>query len=285
MFVGNEEAIEAWNTVLFEKFVRFRHVLTAGLGIHGTRGMDRHGPRPGSRVVDLGCGFGDTTIELARRVGPEGRAVGLDAAPRFIETAAGEARAAGVPNATFQVADIEASVPGGPYDLAFSRMGVMFFASPVIALRNVRKAIQPGGRLCVVVWRKREANECFHVAEAIVKDLLGEPPKQDQVTCGPGPFSMSSTDVVGDQLVAAGWTDIAFERSDASIQIGKDLDEAIQFALALGPAGEIVRLSGEAAVARQGEITRALQDGLQPFLRGDGVWAPSSCWIITARAP
>jgi SAM-dependent methyltransferase len=276
---GNQEAIEAWNTVLFDKFKQYRRVVTAGLGIHGTRAMDRHPPKPGSRVVDIGCGFGDTTIELGRRVGPTGRAVGIDAAPRFIESARAEAR--GLENVTFEVADVEASVPGGPYDLAYSRMGTMFFASPVFALRNIRKV---ASELCIVTWRKRDANDCFHTAELVARELLGDPPKNEQVTCGPGPFSMASADVVGDQLVAAGYKDIAFERSDADIQIGDDLDEAIRFALTLGPAGEVVRLSGDAAVARRAEIEAALRKALQPYVRTGGVFAPSSCWIITARA-
>jgi SAM-dependent methyltransferase len=278
---GNREAIEAWNTVLFDKFVQYRRVLTAGLGIHGTRAMDRYPPAEGASVVDIGCGFGDTTTELAKRVGLRGRAVGLDAAERFIASARDEAR--GVPNASFEVADVEAHVPGGPYDLAFSRMGTMFFAQPVFALRNIRKALAPTGRLCMVVWRKREANECLHAAELVVRELLGDPPKQDQVTCGPGPFSMASPDLVGDQLVAAGYTDIAFERSDAPVEIGTNTDEAIRFALALGPAGEVVRLAGDAAVARKAELEAAIEKALATYVRPDGVWAPSSCWIVTAR--
>lgn len=284
-YENNNEAIEAWNTVLYDKFVRFRRVLTTGLGTHGTRAMDRHGPNPGSRVVDIGCGFGDTTIELGRRLGASGRATGIDAAARFIETARKEAREARAENVVFEIADVEAAVPGGPYDFAYSRMGTMFFASPVIAMRNVRKSLAPGGRLCIVTWRKREANQCMHAAEVVVRELLGEPPKQDQVTCGPGPFSMAGANLVGDQLVAAGYTDITFERSDADIEIGRDLDEALTFALALGPAGEVVRLSGDAAVVRAKEIDAALRNALGPFVRDDGVWAPSSCWIITARAP
>jgi SAM-dependent methyltransferase len=278
---GNREAIEAWNTVLYDKFVQYRRVLIAGLGVHGQRAMDRHPPPSGGSVVDIGCGFGDTTLELARRVGPSGRAVGVDAAERFIASARSEGR--GVENAAFEVVDVEASVPGGPYDLAFSRMGTMFFASPVFALRNIRKALSPDGKLAMVVWRKREANDCLHAAELCVRELLGDPPKQDQVTCGPGPFSMASPDLVGDQLVAAGYRDITFERSDAPIEIGKDLDEAIRFALALGPAGEVVRLAGDAAVARRAEIEGAMRSTLQPYLRDDGVWAMSSCWIVSAR--
>jgi ubiquinone/menaquinone biosynthesis C-methylase UbiE len=277
---GNREAIEAWNTILYDKFVQYRRVLTTGLGVHGTRAMDRYAPAKGAAVVDIGCGFGDTTVELAKRVGPSGRAVGIDAAERFIASARDEAR--GVPNASFVVADVEANVPGGPYDLAFSRMGTMFFAQPVFALRNIRKALAPNGMLCMVTWRKREANECMHAAEVVVRELLGDPPKQDQVTCGPGPFSMASPDLVGDQLVAAGYN-IAFERSDAPIEIGSNVDEALRFALALGPAGEVVRLAGDAAVARKAELESAIKQALSPYVEPDGVRAPSSCWIVTAR--
>jgi ubiquinone/menaquinone biosynthesis C-methylase UbiE len=282
---GNAEAIEAWNTVLFDKFVRHREVLVAGLGAHGARALALHPPAPGERVVDIGCGFGDTTIELARRVGANGRAVGVDAAARFIDSARADAARAGATNATFEVADVEAGVPGGPYDRAFSRMGTMFFASPVIALRNIRKALRSDGALCIVVWRKKDANEYLCAPELVVRELLGEPEKGDQVTCGPGPFSMASADVVGDQLVAAGFTDIAFARSDIAVQIGRELDNAVQFSLEIGPAGEVVRLAGEAAIARRAEIERAVRGVLEPFAGPGGVRAPSSCWIVTARAP
>ena len=278
---GNQEAIEAWNTVLFDKFTKFRPTLTTGLGIHGTRAMDRHAPPAGGRVVDIGCGFGDTTIELARRVGPTGRAVGVDAASRFIDAARAESR--GIENVSFEVADVEAGVPGGPYDFAFSRMGTMFFASPVNALRNIRKKLAPDARLCMVVWRRKDANAFLYDTEMAVREVLGDPPKQDQVTCGPGPFSMASADVVSDQLTAAGYEDIAFERSDADIKIGDDLANAIEFALMLGPAGEVVRLAGEAAVARRAEIEAGMRRVLEPMVRPDGVFGASTTWIVTAK--
>jgi SAM-dependent methyltransferase len=277
---ANAEAIEAWNTVLFDKFVQYRDILVGGLGPHGARAIARHPPAAGARVVDLGCGFGDTAVELAQRVGPSGRVVGLDAAPRFITTAREEAR--GVSNVSFEVADIEAAVPGGPFDLAFSRMGMMFFTSPVRALRNVRAALAPRGRLCMVVWRNKPANEAMQLSENVVKELLGHPEKGDQVTCGPGPFSMASADVVGDQLVAAGFADIAFERSDFDTFVGRDLEAAIDFLLTLGPAGEIVRLAGDAAVARRAEVRKAVGAVLAPFVRPEGIYAPTSCWIVTA---
>jgi len=280
---GNDEAIEAWNTVLFDKFVQYRPYLSEALGLHGDRGIERLAPTPGSSVVDIGCGFGDTTVQLAQRVGPSGRAVGVDAAAKFIEGARLEHAAQ--KNASFEVADVESGVPGGPYDFAYSRMGTMFFASPVFALRHIRKSLVPGGRLCMVVWRKKDANECFTAAEHAVREILGDPPKNDQVTCGPGPFSMASADVVSDQARAAGWTNISFERSDGDLLIGGSLEQAVEFALMLGPAGEIVRLAGNAAVARRAEIETAVRKVIEPFVTPEGVRAPSSCWLVSATNP
>jgi SAM-dependent methyltransferase len=278
----NAEAIEAWDTVLFDKFCRFRAVVTAGLGTHGSAAMDRLGSIEGKRVLDLGCGFGDTTQELARRAGPSGQAVGVDAATRFIERAAAEAQAAGVKNARFEVRDVQTEPLGGPYDVVFSRMGVMFFANPVQALRNVRSAMVDDGRLSVVVWRKREDNPWLHVAETVVKKLVAVPEKTDAPTCGPGPFSMSGADLVSDQLVRAGFEHVTFERHDADVMIGRDLEDAIELALALGPAGEIIRLAGEEGRKKTPEVVAALREALGPFVEPDGVRAPASTWIITA---
>lgn len=282
--VDNNEAIEAWNTVLFDKFVQFRPVLSTGLGVHGDRGIERLAPEPGSKIVDVGCGFGDSTLELADRVGASGHVTGIDCAPRFIELARSEA--AGHSHISYEVADVELALPGGPYDGAFARMGTMFFASPVFALRNVRKALRPGGMFCFVVWRKKEANDCFYQAELVAREILGDPPKNDQVTCGPGPFSMASCDLVSDQLLAAGYTSMSFERSDADLMIGRSMDDAVEFGLSLGPAGEIIRLAGDAGVAKRPEIEAALRKVIAPGVRPDGsVYAASSCWIVTARAP
>src|SRR5258708_25023102 len=104
-YADNDEAILAWNTVLFDKFCRFRETLVRGLGPHGGALLDRHPPAEGTRVLDVGCGFGDSTIDIARRVGPKGEAVGIDAAPRFIETATKDAQHACGTQARICVAD------------------------------------------------------------------------------------------------------------------------------------------------------------------------------------
>jgi ubiquinone/menaquinone biosynthesis C-methylase UbiE len=279
----NAEAIEAWNTVLFDKFIRFRDVVTFGLGGHGDAVLRKHPPREGGRVLDVGCGFGDTTQQIAKLVGPKGEAVGVDAAPRFIEGATKEATEAGVKNARFFVADVQSDDLQGPYDQVFGRFGTMFFQSPVAALRNMKKSLAPGGKLSIVVWRKREDNPWMHIAEMIARKFIPEPETHDEPTCGPGPFSMNGADMVSDQLLKAGFTDVAFERHDMPILIGRNIDEAIEFAMALGPAGEIVRLAKAEGEKHRPQVVAALRDAFSSLTTPEGVRANSSAWIITGR--
>jgi ubiquinone/menaquinone biosynthesis C-methylase UbiE len=285
----NAEAIEAWNGVLFDKFSRFRHVLTTGLSIHGTEALRRHRPPEGARVLDVGCGFGDTTVELAHLVGLRGSVMGVDAAVRFVEEARRSTRTIGIGNANFFTADAQIDDLNGPYDRVFSRFGTMFFASPVAALRNVRRSLAEGGSLLMVVWRRREDNPWTHVAERAVREIL--PPVEhsstepgDAPTCGPGPFSMADADSVSAQLLAAGYVDVSFERFDADISIGRNLKDALAFAMSLGPAGELIRLAAARGIDETARVEAALRQALAPFVRPDGVFAPSSTWFVRAHS-
>ena len=282
---SNAEAIAAWDGPLFDRFVSFRHIVTAGLGAHGEEALRLVPPEPGQRVLDIGCGFGDTTQRIAGLVGPEGEAVGVDAAERFIEAARSEADADGVANVRFAVADVQADELGGPYDLAFSRMGTMFFANPVAALRNVRRALRPGGRLVMVVWRDRIDNDWLYRGQQVAEGIVQKPEEYDEPTCGPGPFSMANADTTSGILVHAGFEDIALRRCDIPILAGRDIDEAVELVMAIGPAGEILRLLGDRAREVQGAVRAALKDGYAEFSGPDGVIAPASTWIVTASAP
>ncbi|MEO8536726.1 MAG: class I SAM-dependent methyltransferase [Betaproteobacteria bacterium] len=285
--MDNDVVIQAWNTVLFDKFCRFRHLLTDGLSAHSDEAFAQQLFAPGARVLDIGCGFGDSTQRIAAMAGASGGCVGVDCAENFIRMAGDDARAAGVANASFFVADAQSDDLRGAYDAAFARFGTMFFMLPGAAMRNIRRAIKPGGWLTMIVWRRREDNPWLHDAERCVRALVPvvDHEDTDQVHCGPGPFSMAGPDMVSTMLRAAGYDRIAFERFDADICIGRDLDDAVDFAMALGPAGEIIRLAGDAAQVRKPEIIAALRDALARYARTDGVWAPSSTWRITARNP
>ncbi len=283
----NDVVIAAWNTVLFDKFCRFKHLLIDGLAPHSNEALARHAPPEGARVLDVGCGFGDSTRLIANRVGPRGEAVGVDCAENFIKASEQETRDAGLRNAAYFVADVQTDDLRGPYDFAFSRFGTMFFMMPGAALRNIRRALKPGGKLTMIVWRRREENPWLHEAELRVREIVPVVSHEDtdEVHCGPGPFSMSGPDMVSSMLRSAGFDHIGFERFDADICIGRDLNEAIEFAMALGPAGEIIRLAGDEGQRRKPDVVAALREALSPYVRADGVWGPSSTWFVTARNP
>ena len=282
---ANEEAIEAWNGVLFDRFLQFRDVVTTGLGVAGDEALRLNPPADGERVLDIGCGFGDTSRRIAQLVGPGGEVLGLDAAARFIETARREAEEAGVGNVRFEVADVEAGELEQGFGFAFSRMGTMFFANPVAALRNIRAALDPGGRLCMVVWRQKEENEWMARAEKVVERFVEEDEDSDEPTCGPGPFSMANADTTSGILVSAGFHDIALHRFDFPYRVGDDLDQAVALAMALGPAGEVLRLAGDEAERLRPQIAEALRDAFAEFDGSDGIRGPASTWIVTAQAP
>ena len=135
VYVDNNEATQAWNTVLFDRFSEYRHIFVGALKLFSDDALAQNPPSEGDRVVDLGCGFGDTAQQLARIVGPQGFVIGVDAAERFVEQAQEEADEAGFDTLEFRVADVQVEVPDGPYEYAFARMGTMFFAGE-ISLRN-----------------------------------------------------------------------------------------------------------------------------------------------------
>ena len=283
---ANAEAIQAWDGPLFDRFVRFRHIVTTGLGAHGERALELFPPASGQRVLDIGCGFGDTTQRIAELVGPDGEAVGVDAAARFIEAARDEATEAGAGNARFAVADVETTAFDERFDHAFSRMGTMFFSNPVWALRNVREALVPGGRLVMVVWRRRIDNAWLYRAQTIVEGIVERPQEYDEPTCGPGPFSMADADTTTEVLLHSGFADVSLHRCDIPILVGNDVDEAIDLVMSIGPAGEILRLAGERAAHLHEEVDAALRAGLAEYAQPDGtVVAPASTWIVSATVP
>jgi ubiquinone/menaquinone biosynthesis C-methylase UbiE len=283
----NTIPIEAWNTVLFEKFYRFRHVMTTGLAGHSDEFFRRHSYAPGSCVLDVGCGFGETTLQIAQQVTRTGSVAGVDCAGNVIDIAGAEARSGDVVNAHYFAADVQSEDLLGPYDHAFSRFGTMFFNLPGAALRNIRRALKPGGTFSMIIWRKREDNPWMHEAELLVREMVPvvSHEETDQVHCGPGPFSMAGADLVSDMMRGAGYDRISFERYDTKISIGRTVDEAVEFAIALGPAGEIIRLAGEEGQKRKPQVVDALQKLFRASLCSDGVWLDSSSWFVTARNP
>ena len=282
---GNSEFVDFWNEILVPKFIEYKHILVGGLTHHSAAIFPSLRVNEGDSVLDVGCGFGDTALAFARRVGPKGRVVGVDCCEAFMEYGRKEAADAGLENVSFVNGDA-LFMPFEPeYDFVFSRFGTMFFSNPVVGLRNMRTALKPGGIMTHIVWRTPADNPWLSMAKDVVLQFLPTP-GDDARTCGPGPFSMADQAVVTKMMEAAGYRDIDFERVDAPVLVGHTVEDAINFQIALGPAGEVFREAGDEAEAKRDEIEAALAKAIAAQKTdAEGIVMESSSWVISATNP
>ena len=283
---ANEEAVRAWDTVLYERWKSNREVFVGALAEVTEEVFELFPPPEGGFCIDIGCGFGETTQQLAKLVGPEGSALGIDSSPRFIQDARREAAEAGVENIAFETADAQTAEWDRIYDYAFSRMGTLFFAAPVPAMRAVRGALEPGGRLAEVCWRRKAECPVWVETEQVVERFLSRPEEYEADTCGPGPFSLSNPETTRGILQAAGFDEIELHQCDFDYFMGADMDEAVDALLAIGPGAELIRLNGEHGESRRGEIAEALRDRYAEWQRPDGsIVGRNAVWIVAATNP
>ncbi len=277
--------VDFWNEILVPKFITYKHILVDGLTHHSEAVFPSLPVKVGDRVLDIGCGFGDTAIKLAQRVGPNGKVVGLDCCEAFLEYGRKDAAKLGLKNVSFVVGDALLDRFEPEYDFVFSRFGTMFFANPVAGLKNMRAALIPGGIMTHIVWRARADNPWLSMAKDVVLKFL-PPPGEDALTCGPGPFSMADEPMVRKMMEIAGYSDITFKRVDAPVLVGRTVEDAINFQLAIGPAGEVFREAGEEAEAKRAQIQAALASAIDAQKReADGIVMNSSSWVISGRNP
>lgn len=279
------DIVTFWNDVLATKFITYRHIMVGGLSRHSEAVMKTLKVERGASALDVGCGFGDTAVALAGRVGLEGHVLGIDCCDAFLDYARSLKAETGTQNVEFAEGDVEQGVGEALYDFVFARFGTMFFTNPVAGLRAMRRALKPGGQMAHIVWRSRAENPWVDAARDVLLRHLPEPGANAQ-TCGPGPFSMANEDVTRKQMEAAGYTDISFTRIDAKVLVGTTIEEAIAFQLAIGPAGEVFREAGPLAETLRPEIEADLAKLFEGVERTtEGLWMDSSSWLITARNP
>jgi SAM-dependent methyltransferase len=283
---ANEEAVRAWDTVLYERWKQNRKVFVGALDEVTGRLFELYPPPRGGRCIDIGCGFGETTQLMAGLVGADGFALGTDSSPRFVEDARREAAEAGVENVGFEVSDAQTAAWAPEYDYAFSRMGTQFFAAPVPAMRAIRGALKPGAGLHKICWRRKEESLFWVETEGVVQRFLSRPQEYEADTCGPGPFSLGNPETLTGILEAAGFVDVELHQRDFDYFMGKDTEEAVDALLAIGPGAELIRLNGEYGESRRPEIAEALAEFYEGWKQPDGsIVGRGSVWIVGATNP
>ena len=252
------------------------------IGPAGRMAMDRLDPRPGQVVVDLGCGTGQTTLELARRVTPGGRAVGVDISAPLLERAREHAGAARVDNVDFEHADVQSSDIGrARFDGAFSRFGVMFFADPVAAFTNVREALKPGAVLSFACWQPVTSNEWMLVPAMAAVSVLGAMPEMPAPDA-PGPFSLSDMGRTRKILESAGFHEIDIEGYSDLLTMPQDaIPTWVDSALRVGPVQRMLEDKDSEATER---VRAAIDDALTSRLDNGMIALSRSIFLVRAEA-
>jgi ubiquinone/menaquinone biosynthesis C-methylase UbiE len=264
--------------------LRFRETLAALAAPHGAIALARHAPRTGARVLVVDCGSGETSLDLARLVGPKGTVIGLERCEELLAIAIGDARSLHMANVSFVRAEAASHLFDGTADLVFARFAPTFFDAPRAALAKLRNALGARGRLLLVTWGELAANPWVHVPWLEVARLLGPMPDgPGGSVCAWGPFAMSEPAAVRAMLEDAGYTDVAFEHVRASIIAGRSLDEAVALHLERGFIGDMVRrASATGEHVDHGAVVARLRAALAPYVTARGVLMDSCSLCVTA---
>lgn len=276
----NADQIAYWNALAGETWAALQDRLDAQIQPLGARAMAALEPQPGERVLDIGCGCGQTTLALADAVGPTGAVLGVDISRPMLAVARHRLAQAGAGVASLVEDDAQShAFAPGSFDAAFSRFGVMFFSDPAAAFANILRAIRPGGRLTFVCWRGLADNAWMLLPMQAALPLVGAPPPPADPHA-PGPFAFADPDRVRAILTTAGFTHVDLHPHDQKIGAG-DVDQATAVALKVGPLGAVLREQPDKQAAVAGAIREALAKHMTP----EGVRLDSATWIVTAKAP
>ena len=274
----NADQVTYWNETGGRTWAELNDLLNAQIQGVGLRAIEALAPAPGERILDIGCGGGQTTVALAARVGAGGSVTGADISRPMLALA--RKRAEGLPNVTFVEADAQVHDFGeARFDGVFSRFGVMFFADPKAAFANLRRSLKSGGRLTFACWRSPAENPFMTAAAAAASAQLpaaGPPPDPT----APGPFAFADAERVRGILEAAGFDNLRFDKVDLQLG-GLGLEDSLTVALRVGPLGARLRENPELAP----KVIADVRASLEARLKDGKVWTPGGVWIVSARAP
>jgi SAM-dependent methyltransferase len=278
---GNAAQIEFWNSAATRAWADQYARMDRAVATLTKELLDLAAPQLGERVLDIGCGPGTTVLELARRVGPGGHVLGADVSKPSVARARERIATAGLRHAEAIVAD--ASVhPFAPdsFELAFSRFGIMFFSDPVAAFENVRRAMKPGGRLALAVFRAASETLWPNAPLEAVRHLL--PPIPTPGPEEPGPFSWADPARVHRILEGAGFSEVSLTPLDPEIQLAgpKGEAEAADFVMAMGP---LVRVLPSLSAAERESVRATLEVYFRGHAASQGIVLPAEIWVVRAR--
>ena len=236
-----------------------------------------YGIRPRDRVLDIGCGAGQTTRDAAR-LAVAGSVLGVDVSAPMIERARRLTEAAGLRNVEFEQADAESHhFTAERFDVAISRFGTMFFTDPVAGFTNIARAMRPNGRLVMMVWQDHHRNEW---SVSIQRALVAGADVPIPSLGAPDPFSLADPATTERVLQTAGFAEAGFTAVQEPVYYGPDVAAALDWVRGFSCVNDVLQPLDRASTERARE---QLIQTLAAHARGDGVWFDSRAWIVTAR--
>ncbi|MGD9966759.1 MAG: class I SAM-dependent methyltransferase [Hyphomonadaceae bacterium] len=270
---------EYWNSKVGEEWARQADRTDTMFAALTETAMTALALAPGERVLDIGCGAGATTLAAARQVGPGGRAVGVDISQPLLALARERSQSSRLDVSFIEADAANADVPGGPFDAAFSRFGVMFFEDAIAAFARIRRSLRSNGRLVFVCWRTFPENGWSWTPVKAIEPMLAAPlPPPDPNL--PGPFFFADEGKIRSVLAGAGWREAGVERWDGPLVIGADASDAAAYLLKIGPVARAIAEHGLDVVAVEQRLIEVLAQAQTPR----GVVLPAACWIVKATA-
>lgn len=273
---SNADQIAFWNGDAGEKWVTAQDRLDAMLAPITTEVLKTAAAKPGERVLDIGCGCGETSIILAKA---GVRVTGVDISRPMLARAKQRASDARIDDFEAIEADAALRKFDATYDLLFSRFGVMFFADPDAAFANLRTALKPGGRLAFVCWREPRANEWVSVPVGAIRPHV--PPQPPLGPEDPGPFAFADLARVRRILAGAGFDRITAHPFDVPMQLGETLEDALKYIQEFGP---VSRMMTPASDAEKAKAAAALRHALEPYASKKPIALGGAVWLVTAVA-
>jgi SAM-dependent methyltransferase len=281
--VANAAQAEYWNAAPAQTWIACQEALDQRFAPLTELLMARAGIRPGECVIDVGCGTGSTTLQLAAAVGAHGSMLAIDISEPLLAVARRRCLERGHSNVRLMHGDAQTHrFERGCHDLVVSRFGVMFFDHPVRAFRNLAGALRPRGRLAFASWGQLAANPWFELALQVGIERFGPP--EPQPPRAPGPLALSEPDYIEEILSAAGFVDIRIDRTDTWLPGARSAREEAELATQVGLLARLLR-ERSADEATRVDLIGKLAQRLAPFLSADGVRLPAVVHLVTASAP
>jgi SAM-dependent methyltransferase len=280
----NAEQFRYWNGPRGEVWRARRELVDRQVGRLGRLAMDSTGIEPGGRVLDVGCGCGDTLFDLAERVGPLGQVPGIDLSGPMLTEARACVSQAGLSHVKLLQGDAQYEDLGeGAFDRVYSRFGVMFFEDPDAAFGNLHRAVRPKGRLGFVCWQALERNPWMYVPMGCAARIVPPPPRPAPGT--PGPFALADPERVHRILTRAGFGVVEMTDWTGDLPIGGgSLQDAVELLLEIGPAAAALR-DIHAGPETRNLVSEAFEEALAPYEHPAGLRMPGAAWIVTGSKP